>query len=86
MNTSSDYASTVVKGFYAVPFSTSFPESSPTRPPLIGYWERGWGELIKYCIVPFWSVNRLFSFILSQVITLKHWMMQKLQWAYDHLS
>ena len=29
---------------------------------------------------------RLFAFILSQVITLKHWMMQKLPWAYDHLS
>ena len=29
---------------------------------------------------------RLFAIILSQVITLKHWMMQKLPWAYDHLS
>ena len=28
----------------------------------------------------------LFACILSQVITLKHWMMQKLPWAYDHLS
>ena len=37
-------------------------------------------------VVPFWDVNRLFAFILSQVVTLKHWMMQKLSWAYDHLS
>ena len=33
MNISSDYVTTVVKGFYAVPFSTPFPASSPTRPP-----------------------------------------------------
>ena len=28
----------------------------------------------------------LFACILSQVITLKQWMMQKLPWAYDHIS
>ena len=63
MNISSDYVSTVVKWCYAVPFSTSFQGSSPTRP-------RRWGTGNK--VLPFWGVNRLCAFILSQVITLKH--------------
>ena len=63
MNISSDYVTTVVKWCYAVPFSTSFPGSSSTRP---RRWDTG-NE-----VVPFWGVNRLCAFILSQVITLKH--------------
>ena len=58
-----DYVTTVVKWCYAVPFSTSFPGSSPTRP---RRWDTG-NE-----VVPFWGVNRLCTFILSHVITLKH--------------
>ena len=63
MNISSDYVSIVVKWCYAVPFSTSFPGSSPTRP---RRWDTGNN------VLPFWDVNRLCAFILSQVITLKH--------------
>ena len=63
MNISRDFVSTVVKWCYAVPFLTSFPGSSPTRP---RRWDTG-NE-----VVPFWGVTRLCAFILLQVITLKH--------------
>ena len=63
MNISSDYVIIVVKWCYAVPSSISFPGSSPTR-------SRRWDTGNE--VVPFWGVNRLCAFILSQVITLKH--------------